>query len=167
MSRTWRAIDRGLDRLESAILIIIMIALFGLVVLQIGSRFMGHPPPWTEEISRYLMVWLMFFGAAVCVRHDEHIGFVLLAESTPAPIRTLLRLVARIGTLVFMLVILCLSSVWVAGLVSSEQTAITLPMSIYWVGLALPVASALGSIYAARNVVDLPDEASELPPAVE
>ncbi|UJX46306.1 TRAP transporter small permease [Xanthobacter sp. YC-JY1] len=167
MRGTWRAIDRGLDQLESAILIIIMIALFSLVVLQIGSRFMGDPLPWTEEISRYLMVWLMFFGAAVCVRHNEHIGFVLLAESTPAPVRTLLRLVARVGTLVFMLVIFWLSAEWVAGLVASEQTAITFPMSIYWVGLALPVASALGALYAAGNVVDRSNEASQLPPAAE
>jgi tripartite ATP-independent transporter DctM subunit len=52
------------------------IALFADVIvvgLQVVSRLlMNNPIPWTEEIARVLMIWLMFFGGVVALRRGQH-----------------------------------------------------------------------------------------------
>jgi TRAP-type C4-dicarboxylate transport system permease small subunit len=61
----WKRFDVAEERVESVILIGLIAAMFLLVVLQILARVVAQSPTWTEEVSRYLMVWLAFFGAAV------------------------------------------------------------------------------------------------------
>lgn len=48
-----------------------------LVVYQVGSRWIPFVPRalWTEEISRFLLVWVIFLGGAIGVRERSH--FVL------------------------------------------------------------------------------------------
>jgi TRAP-type C4-dicarboxylate transport system permease small subunit len=148
VSKALSTLDGILKRLESAVLVAIMIALFGLVVLQVGARIAGYPPPWTEEAGRYLMVWLMFFGAAVCVRYDEHVGFPLLADMLGGWMTVALRRFANFVTLLLMLLILVQGAYWMIGLAGLGQRAITFNLPIYWVGLAVPVGGLLGSVYA-------------------
>lgn len=142
-----------LDRAESLVLIAIMAALFALVTLQVGARLAEQPPVWTEEVSRYLMVWLMLFGAAVCIRHDEHVGFTLLADSLGPRVGRALRRFAYGVTFALMLILLFVGGSWVAGLIRSGQRTITFDFPIYWVGLALPVAGLLGAWHAARHML--------------
>jgi TRAP-type C4-dicarboxylate transport system permease small subunit len=151
-SRFWKQLDHLEERIESAVLIAIMSVLFCLVTLQVLARLTDSPPTWTEEVSRYLMVWLTFFGAAVCVRHNEHVGFTLLADSLEGKWGVALRVVARLATLTLMLVILIQGTMWVRTVIQSGQTTITFALPIYWVALALPVAGLLGAIHALRSI---------------
>ena len=43
------------------------------VGLQVVSRLlMQRPIPWTEEIARVLMIWVMLFGGVVALRRGQH-----------------------------------------------------------------------------------------------
>lgn len=43
------------------------------VGIQVVSRLlMDRPIPWTEEIARVLMIWVMFFGGVVALRRGQH-----------------------------------------------------------------------------------------------
>lgn len=166
-ANAWQRIDRTADRLESAVLIIIMSVLFGLVTLQVLARLFEDPPTWTEEVSRYLMVWLTFFGAAVCVRHNEHVGFTLLAEYLGGKAGTALRFLARLATFALMLVLLVQGTMWVRTVIASGQTTITFDLPIFWIGLALPVAGFVGSIHALRSFFFGSDDAVIPPTEIE
>ena len=60
--------------------------LHGICALALGSRaiiifvqvllryFWNYTPDWSEELSRYLIVWTIFIGTAVGVRSNIHIG---------------------------------------------------------------------------------------------
>jgi C4-dicarboxylate transporter DctQ subunit len=54
-------------------------AIFLTFVLQIFSRYvMSSPFGWTLEVCLTLWVWLVFWGCAFVVRHDEHVTFDVL-----------------------------------------------------------------------------------------
>ena len=54
-------------------------AIFLTFVLQIFSRYiMASPFGWTLEVCLTLWVWLVFWGCAFVVRHDEHVTFDVL-----------------------------------------------------------------------------------------
>jgi C4-dicarboxylate transporter DctQ subunit len=51
-------------------------AMFLTFVLQIFSRYvMNQPFGWTLEVCLTLWLWLVFWGNAFVVRHDEHVMF--------------------------------------------------------------------------------------------
>ena len=50
-------------------------AMFLTFVLQIFSRYiMNQPIGWTLEVCLTLWLWLVFWGCAFVVRHDEHVA---------------------------------------------------------------------------------------------
>jgi C4-dicarboxylate transporter, DctQ subunit len=162
-TRLWKVLERIEGAAESVVLIGIMVALFGLVILQVAARLTDHPPSWTEEVSRYLMVWLTFLGAAVCVRHNEHVGFSLLADMLGGAVGRALRRIAQLATLALMLVLLVQGAFWVRSVMESGQTTITFSLPIFVVGLAVPIAGAIGTIYAIQRLFAPVDEKPSVP----
>jgi C4-dicarboxylate transporter, DctM subunit len=62
-----------LDRVIEYATAIALLADVLVVGLQVVSRLlMNSPIPWTEEIARVLMIWLMFFGGVVALRRGQH-----------------------------------------------------------------------------------------------
>ena len=54
-------------------------AMFLTFVLQIFSRYiMNQPFGWTLEVCLTLWLWLVFWGCAFVVRHEEHVAFDVL-----------------------------------------------------------------------------------------
>jgi tripartite ATP-independent transporter DctM subunit len=62
-----------LDRVVEYATAITLLADVIAVGLQVVSRlWMSRPIPWTEEIARVLMIWVMFFGGVVALRRGQH-----------------------------------------------------------------------------------------------
>jgi tripartite ATP-independent transporter DctM subunit len=53
-----------------AVLVVAQAAVVGLQV--IGRHILRQPIPWTEEIARLLLVWLMCVGGISALRHSQH-----------------------------------------------------------------------------------------------
>lgn len=45
------------------------------VMIQIIARYIGISVLWTEEIATFSFVWVVFMGAALMVRSDDHFSF--------------------------------------------------------------------------------------------
>jgi TRAP-type C4-dicarboxylate transport system permease small subunit len=75
------------------------------VSLQIFSRFTELIPSyiWTEEMARFLFVWMIMIGAMVGVREKAHFEVDVWPRLAPRPQAALL-LVANLAVLVFALV---------------------------------------------------------------
>lgn len=57
-------------------------AMFLTFVLQIFSRYViNQPIGWTLEVCLTLWLWLVFWGCAFVVRHDEHVAFDVVYKS--------------------------------------------------------------------------------------
>lgn len=62
-----------------AVLAAMLAAMFFTFVLQIFSRYvMNQPFGWTLEVCLSLWLWLVFWGNAFVVRHEEHVTFDVL-----------------------------------------------------------------------------------------
>ncbi|SBS24746.1 2,3-diketo-L-gulonate TRAP transporter small permease protein YiaM [Marinomonas spartinae] len=62
-------------------------ALLGIVVvviIQVVSRFMlPSSPIWTEELSRYLFLYLIVFSSGLVIRHNRHVRLELFHWALP------------------------------------------------------------------------------------
>lgn len=128
-------------------------ALFLIVVLAVIGRYVfGRSLTWTEEVPRYLLIWISFLGAAACVARREHVGFDVLFNALPGPVRRWLG--AAIGLLI-------LSFGWNMfryGIVFVKDFGPdlmeTIPFTNYWYYIALPIAGALLILFSLKNIVD-------------
>ena len=75
------------------------------VTLQIVSRYTALIPSWiwTEELSRFLFIWMIMLGAMIGIREHTHFEVDVWPELSPRA-NAALRIVSGIGVLVFALV---------------------------------------------------------------
>ncbi len=92
---------RLLTRLMAAAVAILIVP----VTLQIVSRYTALIPAWiwTEELSRFLFIWMIMLGAMIGVREGTHFVVDVWPDLAPRP-AALLQIVSNLFVLVFALV---------------------------------------------------------------
>ena len=67
------------DKLLAAIISVCVIALTVVVIWQVFSRYALHAPStYTDELARYLMIYMTFLGAAYTAGRRQHLAIDLL-----------------------------------------------------------------------------------------
>ena len=83
----WRIYFKVTDTLEKAIEWTSAIAFFGILfatLLQVLFRFVFNSPIiWTEELARYLGIFVVMLASANALKHNEHIGIDVFVEKLP------------------------------------------------------------------------------------
>ncbi|UQZ89157.1 C4-dicarboxylate ABC transporter permease [Deltaproteobacteria bacterium Smac51] len=78
------AILRGLSVLESTLVTVSLMLMIIVVFLQVFFRYVVHYSlPWSEELARYLMTWVVFIGASMGAREGVHIGVAAFVNIMP------------------------------------------------------------------------------------
>ncbi len=110
----------------------------GLVVfLQFFSRYiLNDSAAWTEEIARYLLMWVTFIGAAVVMRRGTNIGVEVLMHMLPEGPQRVLRFFIDLVTLGFVALLAWFSVLITERMGIQRMTVIDWSMSIVYGGVA-------------------------------
>jgi len=66
MNRLLTAFSAGIDRLCGRLAMIALTVMLVAILVQIVARYVfAAPPPWTEELARYAMIWAGMLGATM------------------------------------------------------------------------------------------------------
>ena len=134
---------RLIDKVRRALIIL----LFGFVIVTcfLDVIFRYVPPHrtmgWTEEVARYLNVWIIFLGASIAAQQRLHLNVEIFVH------RLLPRYHRHVAAgvtgccLVFLLVFVVSGSV--KAVANFQQEMLSLPLSIAWFYFAIPVGSVL------------------------
>jgi len=123
------------------------------VTLQIVSRYTALIPSWiwTEELSRFLFIWMVMLGAMIAVREGTHFVVDVLPDLAPRPAAAM-RIVANVFVLVFALVFVWWGVQFVRfGWVQTSELA-ELPMTFIFA--AWPVAGLTWLLFLGEAFVD-------------
>jgi TRAP-type C4-dicarboxylate transport system permease small subunit len=133
--------------------IVQVIALFIIVVVAVIARYVfGQAVSWTEEVPRYLLIWISFLAGAVCVLKREHVAFDLIFYAVPKGPRRILALI--LGGLIagFGWVMFRYGIVFVQDF--GDDLMETIPYTNIWYYVAMPVSGLLIMIFALKLMVD-------------
>ena len=162
--RTKAAVDVGLGWF--------LVALMGLAVVnvlwQVFTRFvLGDPSAFTDELARYLLIWVGLFGAAYASGKRAHLAIDLLRTRLTG------RAVHWHGIFVGVVVLLFAVLVMVVGgwrlvslsfLLGQTSAALQVPLGVVY--LALPASGALIAFYFALFITERGRLLRGLPPAL-
>ncbi|SDU18971.1 TRAP transporter small permease [Stappia sp. ES.058] len=97
-----------MHRVERLIHLIIFLArlgaglAFGLlmasVLIQVVGRLTGNAPVWTEELTRFALLYLIAFGSGLAFRSGDLVNVDVICESLPGRLPSFLRLLSAIAT---------------------------------------------------------------------
>ena len=78
--------------------VLLLTVMFLAFIIQIVSRYvLNHPLGWTLELCLTMWLWVVFWGAAFCVRDHEHVKFDILYLAAPLKLRRLFALVSAVA----------------------------------------------------------------------
>lgn len=121
--------------------------LIAVVTLQVLGRVPGFPsPPWTEEVARFCLVWLVAFTCGVAIRRGELVNVDLFVTPLPPAARAVVDRIVDVIVIVFCLAILPGAWDYVAGSYGERARSLDAPMIvIYAVTLFIPLSLAFFS----------------------
>lgn len=74
-------IDKVINKILWFIVIIMLSVMSVVVFAQVLFRIVHLSIPWSEELSKYLLIWSTFLGAAICIRKGSLVGLEFLKNS--------------------------------------------------------------------------------------
>lgn len=139
-----RIIDliNGLIKWTLVLLFFVMVVV---VFLQVLFRFvLDQPLAWTEELSRYLLVWITFLGAGYAVSVKAHPSIEILFERSGGFIRKIMIVVSAALVLFFFYHIIINSFEFIERSTRQKSPALQLPMGLVYT--VIPISGILFSV---------------------
>lgn len=122
---------------------------FALVV----SRYLfSYSFAWVEALTRYLMIWMAFLGAAALFRDNDHIRMDLVYKKLPKLYRNILDLLLSLAQIVFLVMLFRLGLQYMESVSFIDSP--TLEISMRWPTLIIPVSSLLMIFFIFFNLID-------------
>lgn len=134
--------SEGLAVFENTVSVLLVCVISFTVFFQVLSRFILKVPlSWTEELSRFALIWLTFIAASVALRENGHFAVEVVVHKLPPGKRKYY----QAGIMALMLVYL--SVMFYTGLellpIAHMQESAALDVHMSYVYLAIPIGAAL------------------------
>lgn len=138
------------DRTIAAFSVAVMIALVVCVVWQVFSRYvLNKPSTMTDELARYLMIWVGLLGAAYTVGAQRHLSIDLFAMMLKGPKQALLNIVINVLIFLFSgLVIVTGGLKLIDKTLATSQVSAAMQIPMGYVYVILPLCGAVMMFYA-------------------
>jgi TRAP-type transport system small permease protein len=131
-------VSAAINRVTEYVIAVMMGAMTIIIALQIFYRYiLNDPLSWTEEIARYLMIWICFLGSAMALKYGEHISVSFIRERFAPSIRQAVGFCIEITVLAFFVL-----ATWEGIVITiqvSEQQAPATWISMAWAYSCIPV----------------------------
>jgi TRAP-type transport system small permease protein len=146
-----RVLAGAFDRTSEFLCCALVTALLGCVALGALTRSLGEPLIWTDELSRFLMVWLAVFGWIVASRKRIHVRIRFFQDRLPERAHHATELVIQSAMTLFGVLVMAYS----VGLVGKNHDleATSLPISMAWMYAPMVLGGAITALQAASEVI--------------
>lgn len=138
-------------------LIIMMAMIVATVTWQVFSRFiLASPSSFTEELSRFLLIWIGMLGAAYTYYTRAHLGLDLFVSKLHTRNKRITMIIIELMVLIFALTILVFGGLsLVLMTLELKQTSAALEVQVGLVYLVVPISGVLISMYCTNNLLNI------------
>ncbi len=152
----WDKIFSMLDRVVEAMLFIIVMIMLSAGVAQIVSRYiLKQSLSWSEELMRFLYVWLTLIGTSLAIRRNQFtvIDAIANAIRSKSKIASAILYIFTVAMQLGFFVMLTKYG-WALAAKNFFQDSPAMRISMGVAYLALPIGGALGIIYSLISIRD-------------
>ncbi len=133
------------------VMLAVMFAIF--IALVVTRYFFSYSPPWSEEVSRFLLVWISMLGASVLVVYQDHFALHMLVQKLSPRMKLVHSLIVQIVILIVSIVVFYHAILFAYA--SRDVIAPGSGMSMFWPKLSIPVGMGLMVVFVLVSIVDI------------
>ncbi|MBA7528817.1 hypothetical protein ES705_21007 [subsurface metagenome] len=130
-----------------------------IIILQVIFRYVLQMPlAWSEEVSRYMMVWLVYLGSILAMMSHSHVRTNLLTNFLRDKIigRKYINILEKIFSILYMLIIIYSGWLVIPITIFQRTPILKIPMGIVYLIIPLSAASmalfmGIELIFSIRN----------------
>ncbi len=142
------------DYVDKAVLYLVFLIVSGMVLittLQVICRVFFTALTWSEELSRYLLVWGTFFAATLAYKRGSHIAITFVVESLPRKMQPYLTILTYLLSLAFFMTAAVYGWQMIKMQIFQISPAIGLPMQFVY--LSIPASLIIMVLHAISGIV--------------
>ena len=144
-----------IDKILANFLIIIMSVMVINVLWQVASRYLlGAPSSFTDELARYLMIWIGILGAAYVSGRNMHVAIDVLPSRLNENTQKRLKLIVRVLIILFCLGAMVIGGsrlVYITHVLDQNSPALQVPLSLVYV--VIPISGILIIYYKISDIL--------------
>ena len=110
---------------------------------------------WASELTNYLFIWSLFFGAVYCFYKDAHIAVDVLLVKVAPKYRKILILISLLVSLIFVLAIAYYGYKYVLLYIDLGEVSVDLDIPLWIPYLAVPISFAFSGIVLVDKIVKI------------
>lgn len=148
-----KSISQQLEKILGHLLVVLMIVIVLDVTWQVITRFiLASPSSYTEELARFLLIWIGLLGAAYAYRKHSHLSLDLLLMASSRGRRIVLLRSIHFVSFVFAASAMVYGGIQLMSLtLSLQQTSAALGVPIGYVYSCIPISGVLICWFALEN----------------
>jgi TRAP-type C4-dicarboxylate transport system permease small subunit len=130
----------------------LIVAMTTVTFAQVFFRFViVHSLPWSEEFSRYSLVWVSFLGASIALKRGLHIGVQAFVTKLSQEGRRLIYLITLVMITFFLIVVITKGFQMASFNMRQSSPAMRIPMGFPY--LAVPIGSLIMVIHLLDELI--------------
>lgn len=128
--------------LNKGVIVLMMASMIGLVFTNVVTRYLfKYSIVWAEELSQFLMVWIVFLGAGLAFREGRHVAVEFFLDRMPARLRGLVRHGIFWGLAAFLVMLAVLGARYAQFAIEQETPVLNISYAIPYA--CIPVGACL------------------------
>ncbi|MFZ7103313.1 MAG: TRAP transporter small permease [Peptococcaceae bacterium] len=153
MSKFMEISDLFSEKIDWLVTRLVFVVIAGMVIVttsQVVCRVFFTALSWSEELSRYLLVWGTFFGATMAYKRGNHIALTFVIEAFGPKMKKLFAVLIYLLSIVFFCSVIYYGWQMIKMQIFQISPALGLPMQ--YVYLCIPFSLMIMIIHALAGI---------------
>lgn len=148
-------IKMKVDVILKWLLVLIMAAMTLNVLWQVFSRFiLQNPSSYTEELARYMLIWIGLLGASYVSGQKMHLAIDLLSTKLKGKNKSMLEIVIQLFVLLFAFFVMVVGGIRLVQItLTLNQISAALQIPLGYVYTVVPISGSLMVFYSIYYMV--------------
>ena len=150
MSNVFDRVLEGITAVVKWVMIVMTCVIFFITTFTVFTRYLvNYVPSWSEEIPRYLLVWITYLGAALAIKFKEHISLDVFFNLMPLKARQVGHLILN-GLIAIVAVIMVVYGIGLLNHFGDDKME-SIALTNFWLYLVMPISGTLMLLYLAQD----------------
>ena len=130
----------ALNKTEEVTLVVMFALMVAIIFIQVVMRKLNHSLYWSEELGKFLFIWISWLGISIGEKRGEHIKITILTDKFSPKVQHILNIISELIVIFICVVTVYYSVQLVSSQMGTHYTGIKISVSWGYLAVALGCA---------------------------
>jgi len=149
-------LDKLIGFINQSIAVVGISAGVALAFVNVVARYLFDASlTWASELTVFLFLWSVFFGAAYCFKKDAHIAVTIVLDIVPPTVGKVFLITSHLITIGFLSAVAYFGYEYVMFVHELEEMSIDLEIPMWIPYMVIPVSFAFGAFRVSEKLYEI------------